>query len=61
MPEIDGFRLAECIQATESTFKKSINRKSAIGKYKTKRSCPVIAVTAQPFGIEERAKNANIK
>jgi len=45
MPEMDGFRVAECIRATEKTWSDSVAQKSSQGKLKANKVCPIIAVT----------------
>lgn len=60
MPEMDGFRLAELIQATERGWYKALNKQSSNGMIKTQTTCRIVAVTAFTSGIEEKAKKAGI-
>jgi CheY-like chemotaxis protein len=51
MPEMDGFRLAELIQATEHGWFSAMSKQGLYGKLKTWRNCDIVAVTA--FTAEE--------
>ena len=61
MPDMDGYRVAECIRATEYAFKESLANKSAQGKYKTEKNCSIIAVTAFTNDIEANTKKVGIE
>lgn len=57
MPGMDGFRVAECIKATEMAWAHSVAQKSNFGKMKVAKNCPIIAITASYSSqIQARAK-----
>jgi len=60
MPKMDGYRVAECMRATEMSFSKSVQEKSVIGKIKAERACPIIAITANTIDNKMMIKCANV-
>lgn len=56
MPDVDGFMVALRILATQRNWFEQIGKSSKIGKFKTRKECSVIAVTA--FTDEETVKTA---
>ena len=54
MPEVDGFMVAKQIISTQNTWFDNISKSSKIGKFKTRKACSIIAVTA--FTDEETVK-----
>jgi CheY-like chemotaxis protein len=61
MPKMDGFRVAECIRATELSWSNSVAKSSHQGKIKAKHQCPIIALTAHHSNeVVVKAKSAGI-
>lgn len=46
MPEMDGYRVAELIITTEKYFFESMKLNSVESVTKSKRHCPIVAITA---------------
>lgn len=58
---MDGYRVAECIRATEQTWARQVASTSLQGKFKILTQCPIIAVTAfYDDSVEKKAKAAGI-
>ena len=46
MPIMDGFRVAECLRATEMAWASTVAKTSQVGRQKSLKSCKICAVTA---------------
>lgn len=57
MPEMDGFKLAECIRATEKYYELGYNKKVKSEKPLKREPCQIIAVT----GCYEQQNDAKAK
>lgn len=62
MPEMDGYRVAELIIATEKYWVESLKRESIESYTKCKNHCPIIAITAHyDMSVIEKASKYGIK
>jgi len=62
MPEMDGYKVAELIVATEKYWFESLRNKSIESYTKAKRECPIIAITAHcDDTVIKKALKAGIK
>lgn len=62
MPEMDGFKVAEMIQQTETYWFDRLALTSEAGRIKSKRNCPIVAVTAYTSeDITKQAATCGIK
>ncbi len=62
MPEMDGFKVAELIQATEKYWFDSLRNQSIESFTKAKRECPIIAITAHcDESVIARARKCGIR
>jgi len=63
MPEMDGYRVAELIIATEIAWFKSMQESDcAVNRSKSKRFTPIIAITAHSDkSVKEKALKVGMK
>jgi CheY-like chemotaxis protein len=61
MPLVDGFMLANAIKSIEKIWFKELTEPDDIRRFKTKKRCPVVAITASdPKQVIEEATKAGI-
>jgi CheY-like chemotaxis protein len=60
MPVIDGIKFAQMIRGTEDSWAAHLASQGRIGKYKTQKACPIIAVTAHSEYTLEQLEEVGI-